>query len=144
MIGTWGLHLSTMRISEAAQRLNLNPQTIYFYERIGLIPSPKRNSVGYRTFEAEDLDRLSLIERAKTLGLTLDEIKEVLQLKEGQGLTCTEVHQRLSQKLKEIEVKIAQLQELRGELLPLVQRCETQLDQHQNSTDCGVFHRESG
>lgn len=131
-----------MRISEVAQRLNLNPQTLYFYERIGLIPPPKRNSVGYRTFETEDLDRLSLIERAKALGLTLDEIREVLQLREGQGLTCAVIHQRLSQKLEEIEIKISQLQELRGELLPLVQRCETQLNQDKTLTDCGVFHPE--
>ena len=131
-----------MRISDVARRFNLNPQTIYFYERIGLIPPPKRTSAGYRTFESGDLERLSLIERAKTLGLTLDEIKQVLQLKEGQGLTCTLVHQRLSQKLAEIDTKIAQLQELRGELLPLVQRCETQLHQEEVLTDCGVFQDE--
>ncbi|MGF1600782.1 MAG: heavy metal-responsive transcriptional regulator [Thermosynechococcaceae cyanobacterium] len=128
-----------MRVSEVARHFNLNPQTLYFYERIGLIPSPERNESGYRIFAPPDLERLSLIERAKTLGLTLDEIKEILQLQEGQGLTCDEIHQRLLKKLQQIETTIAQLQKLKAELLPLVQRCETEINQQQTTTDCGVF-----
>lgn len=128
-----------MRVSDVARQFDLNAQTLYFYERIGLIPSPQRNASGYRVFAQSDLDRLSLIERAKALGLTLDEIKEILQLQEGQGLTCHEVHQRLLKKLQQIEATIAQLQQLKKELLPLVQRCETALNQQQASTDCGVF-----
>ncbi|PZD73632.1 Mercuric resistance operon regulatory protein [Acaryochloris thomasi RCC1774] len=128
-----------MRVSEVARQFDLNAQTLYFYERIGLIPSPSRNASGYRIFAEQDIERLSLIERAKALGLTLDEIKEILQLQEGQGLTCGEVHQRLLKKLQQIETTIAQLQKLREELLPLVQRCETAISQQQIATDCGIF-----
>ena len=71
--------------------------------------------------------------------MTLEEIKEILKLKAGQGLTCQAVHQRLLRKIQEIEVKIAQLQEMKGELLPLVKRCEQTLDEEQLLTDCGVF-----
>lgn len=131
-----------MQISDVARQFQINTQTIYFYERIGLIPSPKRSQAGYRIFEASDLARLGLIERAKTLGLTLDEIREILTLKEGQGLTCSAVHQKLMRKLEDIEVKIAHLQELRRELLPLVQRCEQTLGQDETLTDCGVFLNE--
>lgn len=131
-----------MKISDVARHFKINPQTIYFYERIGLIPPPKRNQAGYRIFENPDMDRLGLIERAKTLGLSLEEIREILQLKEGHGLTCDAVHQKLAQKLEEIEIKITQLQELRQELLPLVQRCEHTLTQDQHQTDCGVFLNE--
>ncbi len=128
-----------MRVSEVARQFDLNAQTLYFYERIGLIPPPQRNESGYRIFAEQDLERLSLIERAKALGLTLDEIKEILQLKEGQGLTCTDIHERLLKKLQQIEITITQLQALREELLPLVKRCATALDQEQTATDCGVF-----
>lgn len=128
-----------MRVSDVARQFDLNPQTLYFYERIGLLPPPQRDMSGYRMFAPRDLERLSLIERAKGLGLSLDEIKEILQLQEGQGLTCREVHQRLLKKLQQIEVKISQLQALKAELLPLVQRCETALNQQHLSTDCGVF-----
>ena len=133
-----------MRISEIARRFKINTQPIYFYERIGLLPEAKRNPVGYRIFEDSDIERLNLIERAKALGLTLDEIKQILQLKDGQCLTCEAVHQRLLQKLQDIEHKIAQLQELRGELLPLIERCEQKLSHAQELTDCGVFNDESG
>jgi MerR family transcriptional regulator, Zn(II)-responsive regulator of zntA len=143
MIGASSALLApSMRVSEVARQFDLNTQTLYFYERIGLIPPPQRNDSGYRMFAEHDLKRLSLIERAKTLGLTLDEIKEILQLQEGQGLTCHEVHQRLLQKLQQIETAIAQLQKLKAELVPLVQRCETAMDQQQLTTDCGVFQPE--
>ena len=53
------------RVSDVARRFGLNPQTLYYYERIGLIPAPERNDSGYRVFNDQDLTRLSLIERAK-------------------------------------------------------------------------------
>ncbi|WP_299484749.1 heavy metal-responsive transcriptional regulator [Acaryochloris sp. IP29b_bin.137] len=127
------------RVGDVARKFGLNPQTLYFYERIGLIPPPERNESGYRIFSDQDQARLTLIERAKALGLTLDEIKEILQLKDGDTLTCGEIHQRLLKKLDQIELKILQLQELRAELLPLVQKCQTTLEQQQVDTDCGVF-----
>lgn len=127
------------RVSDVARRFGLNPQTLYYYERIGLIPSPARNESGYRIFNNQDLNRLSLIERAKTLGLTLEEIKEILQLRAGDTLTCSEIHQRLLKKLEQIDIKISQLQNLRTELLPLVQRCAENLNHQQINTDCGVF-----
>lgn len=127
------------RVGDVARKFGLNPQTLYFYERIGLIPPPERNESGYRIFSDQDQARLTLIERAKALGLTLDEIKEILRLKDGDTLTCGEIHQRLLKKLEQIELKILQLQDLRAELLPLVQKCQNTMDQQQTDTDCGVF-----
>lgn len=129
------------RVSNVARSFGLNPQTLYYYERIGLIPAPERNESGYRVFNDQDMARLALIERAKTLGLTLEEIKEILQLRAGDTLTCKEIHQRLLKKLEQIETKIAQLQELRTELLPLINRCEENLNQQDIYTDCGIFKK---
>jgi MerR family Zn(II)-responsive transcriptional regulator of zntA len=61
------------QVGEVSRRLGLNPQTLYFYERIGLIPSPQRTEAGYRLFSQQDMERLAFISRAKSLGLTLDE-----------------------------------------------------------------------
>ena len=58
----------------------INPQRLYFYERIGLIPPPQRTEAGYRLFSELDVDRLAFITRAKSLGLSLDDIKEILSL----------------------------------------------------------------
>lgn len=112
------------KVSEVARTLGVNPQTLYFYERIGVIPPPQRTEAGYRLFSEEDVDRLRFINRAKALGLTLDEIKEIVALKEGQLLTCQAVQDRLTAKLNQIEGQIQQLQALQAELQPLLERCQ--------------------
>ena len=117
------------KISQVSQQLGINPQTLYFYERIDLIPPPQRSKAGYRLYSQEDIERLSFIIRVKSLGLTLEEIKEILALKAGESLTCEAVYERLQQKITEIDQTIHRYSQLREELLPLLKRCETNLDQ---------------
>ncbi|WP_017307267.1 heavy metal-responsive transcriptional regulator [Spirulina subsalsa] len=116
-----------LQVGQVARQLNLNPQTLYFYERIGLIPPPHRSEGGYRLFSPEDVERLAFIGRAKTLGLSLEEIKEILALKDGRSLTCQALYEHLTQKLRDIEAQMEQLQALHGELAKLAQRCQTNL-----------------
>ncbi|AFZ44709.1 transcriptional regulator, MerR family [Halothece sp. PCC 7418] len=118
-----------LKISEVSHQLGVNPQTLYFYERIGLIPSPQRTKSGFRLYNEEDIERLSFILRVKSLGLTLEEIKEILALKEGESLTCQAVYERLQQKITEIDRKINRYSQLRAELVPLLKHCEAYLDQ---------------
>jgi DNA-binding transcriptional MerR regulator len=128
-----------MQVGEVARSLGLNPQTIYFYERIGLIPSPQRSEAGYRLFAVSDVERLAFIARAKALGLTLEEIKEILQLQDGHPLPCQDILIRLRQKVEQIEATMSQLQALQGELLSLVHLCENNLRQHGPQSKCIVF-----
>lgn len=127
------------QVREVSRLLGINPQTLYFYERIGLIPSPQRTAAGYRLFSQQDVERLTFIVRTKSLGLTLDEIKEILTLKDGRSLTCQAVYDRLSQKVQDIENKIRHLQTLRSELLPLIERCQTNLDPLNTHQQCIVL-----
>lgn len=115
------------QVGEVSRLLDINPQTLYFYERIGLIPSPQRTEAGYRLFSQQDVERLTFITRAKSLGLSLDEIKDILALKDGRSLTCQAVYERLSKKVNEIEDTIRQLQILHNELTPLAQQCYANL-----------------
>jgi DNA-binding transcriptional MerR regulator len=69
-----------MRIGELAHQAAVNIQTIRFYERRGLLPAPARNSSGYRSYEKNDLDRVTFIKRNQELGFTLEEIKQILDL----------------------------------------------------------------
>ncbi len=117
-----------LQVGEVSRQLEVNPQTLYFYERIGLIPPPQRTESGYRLFSEEDVERLAFIARAKSLGLSLEEIKAILTLKEGRSLTCRVVYEHLSQKVQEIEDHIRQLQALHDELVPLIQRCQENLE----------------
>lgn len=127
-----------MKIGEASQILGVNPQTLYFYERIGLIPPLQRTQAGYRLFNENDIARLRFITRAKTLGLSLDEIKEILVLQDGQALTCEAMHFRLVTKVQQLEDQIHNLQALRDELLPLVKRCQGNLTQAVPMDECVV------
>lgn len=127
-----------LQVGEAAKQLGLNSQTLYFYERTGLIPPPQRTAAGYRLFNELDMSRLRFITRVKALGLTLDEIKEILELQAGQALTCEAMHCRLTAKVQQIEENIQQLQALRDELLPLVERCQTALNQSVPRDECVV------
>ncbi|GAB4226584.1 MAG: heavy metal-responsive transcriptional regulator [Stanieria sp.] len=128
-----------LKIGQVAQKLGLNPQTLYFYERIGLMKSPQRTEAGYRIYEDEDLERLLFITRAKALGLTLEEIKQLLTLKEGKNLFCEEVYNRLSNKMEQIEKQIEQLQALKAELLPLLELCRVNAQRKGNNSQCVVF-----
>ncbi|CDM93083.1 MULTISPECIES: heavy metal-responsive transcriptional regulator [Limnospira] len=127
------------KVGEVSEILGINPQTIYFYERIGLIPSPQRTEAGYRLFSQDDLERISFIIRGKSLGLTLAEIQDILELKHQRSLTCQAVYERLNGKLTQIRDKIDKLQALHDELLPIVQECQTHLDRTNSEQQCVIL-----
>jgi DNA-binding transcriptional MerR regulator len=129
------------QVSEVSRRLGLNPQTLYFYERIGLMPSPKRTAAGYRLYEQPDLDRLSCITQAKALGLSLDDIKDLLMLQDGQQLSCQEVYDRLLKKVQHINETISKLQTLKAQLKPLLDQCQRSLAQPATGQQCVVFQQ---
>lgn len=129
------------QVGEVSRRLGLNSQTLYFYERIGLMPSPKRSAAGYRLYAQPDLERLSFITQAKALGLSLDDIKELLMLQEGQQLSCQEVYDRLLKKVQDIDDTIAKLQTLKAKLTPILGRCQRSLTQPQVEQQCVVFQQ---
>lgn len=116
------------QVGEVSRTLGINPQTLYFYERIGLIPPPERTAAGYRLFSHSDMERLAFIVQVKALGLSLDEIRDILALKDGRSLTCQAVHERLCKKLNEIEQQIQRLQALHNQLTPLVNHCAQNLE----------------
>ena len=73
----------TMHIGELAADMHLNPKTIRYYEEIGLLPAPRRNAAGYRQYAAAERERLRFIAKAKALGFTLREIRELFALRDA-------------------------------------------------------------
>jgi DNA-binding transcriptional MerR regulator len=112
-----------MLISELARRLSVNPKTIRYYEEIGLMPQPARTPGGYRVYTGQDVERLEFILRAKTLDFSLEEIREILALRERGEAPCPYVLHQVEVKLADVDRKIAQLRQLRAELEQL--RVET-------------------
>ncbi|MFV1858839.1 MAG: heavy metal-responsive transcriptional regulator [Anaerolineales bacterium] len=111
--------LETLRIGQVAQKLDLNPKTIRYYEEIGLLPEPKRTVSGYRQYAAPDLERIDFIRRARTLELSLDEIGEVLSFRDQDEAPCPYVLHLIADKIEQVERKIEDLRELRRELRDL-------------------------
>ena len=108
-----------MRIGEIAARLDINPKTIRYYEGIGLLPTPERTPAGYRVYNAEDLERLRFVKSAQRLGLSLDEIGEVLALRDREEGPCAYVRDVLRREVAGIDRRIKELRALRDQLRAL-------------------------
>lgn len=128
-----------LKVGDVADKLEINSQTLYFYERIGLIPSPQRSSGGYRLYSDRDVERLKFIRHLKGLGLSLQDIREILELQEDNLLSCDRVYQHLKLKEQEIDYKIEQLQALKSQLLPLIETCKVRLNSSETQT-CSVLN----
>jgi DNA-binding transcriptional MerR regulator len=113
-----------MRIGQLAERLHLNTRTIRYYESIGLLPEPARTASGYRVYGEPDLERLTFIRTAQRLGLTLDDIREILVLREQGARPCRHVIDLLQRHARELDARIAELQGLRNELDELVAQAD--------------------
>lgn len=108
-----------MRIGALAELLGLNPRTIRYYEQIGLIPAAARTGAGYRDYGESDRQRLDFVRRSRHLGFSLEEIGEILQLRDGGQAPCEYVRGRLDARLDEIDGRIRELRALEAELTAL-------------------------
>jgi DNA-binding transcriptional MerR regulator len=104
------------KIGEFAQRLGINAKTVRYYEELGLLAAPQRNASGYRLYTLADEDRLRFVLGAKALGLSLAEIGEIVAAWAGGSQPCGHVSRLLSQKLQELDHRIAELTRFRDDL----------------------------
>jgi len=105
-----------LTIGRLAAQAGLKPDTLRYYERVGLLPQPPRTEGGYRAYDASTLRQLSFIRKAQVLGLSLEEIREVLRLASAGTPPCEHVRDALGQKLAEIDARIGELRSLRRSL----------------------------
>lgn len=106
-----------LKIGEVANLSGLPVKTIRYYEEIGLLsPTVARSESGYRLFSESVTNRLSFIKRAQSLGLSLNEIREILQVHDRGELPCHEVKQHLQGKIHAINQQIQELQRLQSSL----------------------------
>ena len=123
-----------MWMSEAAQQAGVNVQTIRYYERRGLLPSPPRRRSGYRELPEDTVRRVRFIKRAQELGFSLDEVAELLQLRAAKPRNRARVRAVAERRVQQIEEKIAELEALRKILRTLIHQC------HEGATlDCPII-----
>ncbi|MCT7972339.1 heavy metal-responsive transcriptional regulator [Laspinema olomoucense] len=107
----------SLKIGEVSATSGLPVKTIRYYEEIGLLePTVERADSGYRIFDSTVLNRLAFIKRSQSLGLTLTEIKDILQVHDRGELPCGEVRHHLEAKVAAIDEQIRSLETLRSEL----------------------------
>jgi Hg(II)-responsive transcriptional regulator len=112
-----------MKIGALAKQANVNIDTVRYYERQGLLPAPQRLMSGYRQYEQGDVARLRFVRRAKALGFTLVEIRELLALSSHREDDMAGMKAAAIEKLADVEDKLTELTRIRDGLKTLVASC---------------------
>lgn len=112
-----------MTIGTLAKLAGVGVETVRFYEREGLLQQPHRPGRGFRRYTPETVRRVRFIRRAKALGFTLDEIRDLLTLRSQPGAPCSAVREQAQAKARSIDEKIRELQKLRDAVSSLVDAC---------------------
>ena len=105
-----------MRIGELAAAAGTTTKTLRFYEESGLLPQTERAANGYRDYGPEALARLDFIRRGRTAGLTLAQIRVVIDVRDGGDAPCHHVYQLFTARVVDIDRQIADLDALRADL----------------------------
>jgi MerR family mercuric resistance operon transcriptional regulator len=115
-----------VRIGKVAKQVGITVEAIRFYEKKGLIEPPRRNESGYRDYPENVVQHVSFIKRAKELGFSLKEIKDLVSLRYTPGTTCSEVKEQTEAKIADIDRKVEDLLRIKRALAELVTVCPGQ------------------
>ena len=129
-----------MKIGELAQRAGVGIDTVRYYERQGLLPAPQRQASGYRRYEEGDVQRLCFVRRAKALGFTLVEIRDLLELSGPRADDMAGMKAAAIEKLADVEARVAELNRIREGLESLVASCPG----HGALEQCPILHALAG
>jgi DNA-binding transcriptional MerR regulator len=105
-----------LKVGAVAKAAGAGVQTLHYYERLGLLPKPERSPANYRLYAPETIRRVRFIKKAQAIGLTLEETKQILDLKEHGRAPCRKVAELGERHFAEIDVRLAQLRAYRRAL----------------------------
>jgi len=112
--------LNTLKVGQVAAEAGVGVQTLHYYERLGLLPNPNRSETNYRLYSPEAIRRVRFIKKAQALGMTLEETKQILDLKDHGREPCLKVAELGEKHLQEIDARLAQLRAYRRALTQAV------------------------
>ena len=125
-----------MRIGELGKKADCLVQTVRFYESEGLLPEPARSEGNFRLYDEVHLQRLLLIRRCRAKDMTLDEIRQLLNLRDRPELGCGEVNALVDAHIAQVRTKMKELRALERELMDLRRSC----DSARTSRECGILN----
>jgi Cu(I)-responsive transcriptional regulator len=111
-------------IGELAKQTGVNPETIRYYEQIGMLPAPSRTAARYRVYTPTHVDRLRFIRGARALGFGLDDIRELISLSSERHRSCAAVDAIATRQLVEVRDRVRQLRGLEAELERIIEGCQ--------------------
>ncbi|MBK7381629.1 MAG: heavy metal-responsive transcriptional regulator [Ignavibacteriales bacterium] len=123
-------------VGQLAKETGINLETVRYYEKLKLLPKPKRRESRYRVYDENDLKRLLFIKRAKELGFTLKEIKELFELRIDSEAKCGDVKHLTEHKLKDIDNRISDLKKIKSVLVRLIDQC---VNEEISSDECPIL-----
>ena len=112
-----------MQIGLVAERSGVPAKTIRYYEEIGLVAKPVRTDSGYRSYDKQDVDILRFVSRARSLGFSIKDVRNLLALFEDRERASADVKKIALEHVGEIEQKMAELDSMRQTLLHLADKC---------------------
>ncbi|MAX74635.1 MAG: MerR family transcriptional regulator [Nioella sp.] len=115
--------MKILRRGDLARLTGCNLETIRYYETIGVMPEPPRSSKNYRVYDDTHVTRLRFVMRARELGFTLDEVRDLLAMVDGGQQTCGEVQALATAHLATVRAKIADLRRIEHVLSSTVAQC---------------------
>lgn len=127
-------------IGELSRRVNPPAQTIRYYERLGLLSHPKRNASHYRIYSAAEEERLDFIRKAKRFGLSLDEIKRLIDLSQDGVPPCADLKAMVKQHLAELDQKNQDMVCFRQELAHRYKHIEAALPDSSELPDEAAYN----
>ena len=125
-----------MKIGELADATGTQIETIRYYEREGLLPSPGRSSGNYRIYDDAHAQRLAFIRQCRALDMTLNEIRVLLRFKDAPDEDCTAVNALLDEHIAHVNTRLRELRALDNQLRALRDRCGVAKD----AGSCGILH----
>ena len=126
----------TITIGVLAKRTSCQAETIRYYEREGLLPAPARSQGNYRQYDTTHVERLSFIRHCRSLDMTLDEIRALLDFRDAPTRDCAAVSVLLDEHVRHVANRIAELRRLQGQLRQLRGLCA----QPGKAERCGILN----
>lgn len=125
-----------MRIGELGTAAGVDPETIRYYEKLGLLPAPPRRSNGYRAYTRDHLERLAFIRHCRALGISLADVQRLLELVAQPEADCRDASCLIDAQLERVRERLDALQSLERQLTALRARCRSQ----RTAATCGILH----
>lgn len=128
------------KIGEAARLAGCKVETVRYYEQMGLLPAPARSEGNFRLYSDSQVEQLSFIRHCRSLDMSLENIRELLQFREMPSKSCAGINQLIDEHIDCVESRMDALQQLRQQLRNLRNRCSGE----RSIESCKILHGLTG